>query len=99
MARYAVHTLRRHDGLVVDVQADLLRYLDTRLTVPLLPIGNDPPTIARLNPLLEVDGQQYRLGTQFMGTIATKDLGAQVMSFEHVGDTILSAIDLLLTGF
>ena len=50
MARYDIHKLA--NGYVVDVQADLLADMNTRVVVPLRPHSEIPKPIGRLNPVI-----------------------------------------------
>jgi len=54
MARLDVYQLpgRTKHGHVVDVQADLLSHLSTRVVVPLLPISEFRHIAAELNPVI-----------------------------------------------
>ena len=58
MARFDVYRIA--SGLAVDVQSDLLYGLDTRMVVPLLPIGDAPLPAGRLNPVVDNDGRAMR---------------------------------------
>jgi toxin CcdB len=65
MARLDVHRMpSKADGYIVDVQADLLSHLSTRVVVPLLPEESVPKPIGELNPVFEVLGKRYILVTQ-----------------------------------
>jgi toxin CcdB len=100
MARLDVHPLPGGvaAGYVVDVQSDLLADLATRVVVPLLPETNIRPA-ARLNPIFEIDGQRHVLVVQSIATVPRRELRVAVASLKDEHDTILAAIDFLLTGF
>jgi toxin CcdB len=86
--------------LVLDVQADLLSELDTRVIVPLKPwTGRRSKTIARLLPIIEVNGKDYQLMTANVGTILVSDLVGPVANLEAQRTAIIDAIDFLLQGF
>ncbi len=57
MARFDVHVNRGGSGCLLDVQADLISGLNTRLVVPLLPVGVAPANAERLNPVF-VQGER-----------------------------------------
>ena len=84
---------------MVDCQADLLDGLNTRLVVPLLPAGDAPPAMARLNPIFEVEGQRVVMVTQFAATVMVRELGEQVASLAGEQDAIGNALDMLVSGF
>jgi toxin CcdB len=89
---------RLHEGpLVVDCQAKLLDYLQSRFVVPLL-----PPELVEaspgLNPRFKVDGEVLHLFPQGAATVQASDLRSQVGSLADHSYVILNAIDFLLTG-
>ena len=86
-------------GYVVDVQSDLLSSLTTRVVVPLLPETAVRAATTRLNPVFEIDGRNHALIVQAIATVPRHDLHGAVTSLKDHHDTILAAIDFLLTGF
>jgi toxin CcdB len=65
MARLDVHARRdNRAGYLLDVQADLLSGLNTRLVVPLLPRADAPAPAARLNPVVDIAGEPFVIVTQ-----------------------------------
>ena len=61
MARF--DTYRFADGYLLDVQADLLDGLNTRMAVPLMPLETAPKPAERLNPLFTIEGSEYVMVT------------------------------------
>lgn len=97
MARFDVY--RRDDGLVLDVQADSLPYLKTRLVVPLFPIEQAPrPLMTTLNPVLLFDSGGFAMMTQYASAIEERELGIAVGSLIAEEYAIGRALDMLLTG-
>ena len=84
---------------MVDVQADLLSDLHTRVVVPLFPSANWPPVIARLNPVFEIAGEPHVFVAQSIATVPRRELGPSVGSMAAYRDEITFALDVLLTGF
>lgn len=85
--------------LLVDVQADLLDELKTRVVIPLTKV----PALARkpmnkLTPSLDVDGDDYLLVTPQLAGITRSDLGAAVANVAAQRTTIVSALDVLISG-
>ncbi len=101
MARFDVYPSPAKGGVgyVLDVQADLLRDLDTRVVVPLLPPEQAPKPASGLNPAFEIDGQTHLMLTQFLAAIPARALKASVLSLEARHDDITRALDCLLVGF
>ncbi len=60
MARFDVYPYQGGQGLLLDVQADLLEHLNTRVVVPLLPMDLTPKPARRLNPVFEINGMKDR---------------------------------------
>lgn len=84
---------------MLDVQADLLDRLNTRLVVPLMPVDDAPPLMARLNPVFEVEERRVAMVTQFAATVPVRQLGERVVSLVEQQDAIGAALDMLVTGF
>ena len=85
--------------LLVDIQANLLTDLQTRVVVPLTqsrPLVKRPLSI--LTPIIQVAGDDYVLVTPELAGIAQSALGARVANIAAQRDAIVSALDLLLTG-
>ena len=85
--------------LLVDIQADLLTDLQTRVVIPLTqsrPLVKRP--LAILMPIIQIAGEDYALVTPELAGIAKSALGARVANIEAQRDTIISALDLLVTG-
>lgn len=101
MARFDVYRLagRGEARFVLDVQADLLDELGTRVVVPLLLQTIAPKAAERLNPVFMIDGRPFVMMTQFMAAVPDRDLKKIVASLSLYQDDITQALDLLLTGF
>ncbi len=84
---------------LLDVQADFLDHLRTRVVVPLLPPDEVPARIADLHPAFEVQGERLLMATQLMAAVPRRDLGRTVGNLAPQRDDITRALDLLLTGF
>ncbi|HLY90979.1 MAG TPA: CcdB family protein [Acetobacteraceae bacterium] len=99
MARLDVHARRDGGpGYLLDVQADLLSSLNTRLVVPLLPAGQAPKPAARLNPLFEIAGDPVVMVTQFSSAVPIRELGDRVATLADRHETVMAALDMLITG-
>jgi toxin CcdB len=100
MARLDVYPApgRKSVGFVVDVQCDLLSAMASRVVVPLLPEA-ETRAASRLNPIFDIDGQRHVLIVQSIATVPRRELRGAVASLKDQHDTILAAIDFLLTGF
>jgi len=99
MARFDVYTNRGGPGFLLDVQADLITRLNTRVVVPLLPQDAAPTPADRLNPVFEVQGSKVYMATQFMAAVPQSELTMLIASLDRESDAIFSAIDFLHHGW
>lgn len=100
MPRFDVYPMPRHGrGYLLDVQADLLDRLKSRVVVPLIQEDEAPPPMATLNPAFEINGARYVMVTQSMAAIRTKELGSAVLSLDEHHYTITNALDVLFSGY
>jgi toxin CcdB len=99
MARFAVHAEPNADGYLLDVQADAMEHLNTRMVVPLLPAKRAPLPATTLNPVFRIGTVDYVMATQYMAAVPRRILKQSPFSLAHRREEILAAIDLLLQGF
>jgi toxin CcdB len=86
--------------LLVDIQSDLLEDLRTRVVIPLTKTAAlTKKPLAHLTPALPFDGEEYVLMTPQLAGIRRTELGAAVGSIASARQTIVAAMDFLLTGF
>ncbi|MBN8280514.1 MAG: CcdB family protein [Gammaproteobacteria bacterium] len=90
---------RQRAPLLLDVQADLLGDLSTRVVVPLYPAAaHKARALTTLNPVLRVGGKSYVMATQELAGVSKKLLGRAVQDCSASRPAITAALDLLLTG-
>lgn len=99
MARYDVYRAPEGPGWWLDVQADVLDALNTRVVVPLLPEAQAPVPAKRLNPVVEVGGERAVMVTQFLSAVPVRLLGRPVASLADRADEIGAALDMVFVGF
>jgi len=99
MARFDVYANAAEPGYLLDVQADLLSQLNTRLVIPLQALELAPTPATRLNPEFEIHGHRYSLVTQFMAAIPASELKVHVTNLDKQSAAILDAIDFLHHGW
>ncbi len=99
MARFDFYESPAGSGYVLDVQADLMSALNTRVVVPLMPIGEAPCPAGRLNPVFEISGERFAMTTQFLASIPASELKRRHGSLAHERDVIVDALDMLFSGF
>ena len=97
MARFDVY--RAETGLLLDVQADSLPHLKTRLVVPLFTMDDAPqPLIDTLNPVFVFAGQDLAMMTQYAAAMPAQALGKALGSLADEDYAIGRSLDMLLTG-
>ncbi|TAM54282.1 MAG: plasmid maintenance protein CcdB [Paraburkholderia sp.] len=99
MERFTIYPHPTKRGYLLNVQADAMGHLDSRVVIPLVPLTELPKPATRLNPLVDIDGEQYVMVTQSMGAVSVKLLKQGVGSLSDRYDEIVAAMDLLLQGF
>lgn len=104
MAQFTVYRNKNPSTLsavpyLLDIQSDLLEDLDTRVVVPLSPVGAVRGRVIRtLTPVLEVEGEPFVMWTPQMAGVSRNELGAPIARIEQQRFAIIAAIDLLVTG-
>ncbi|MCZ4291530.1 CcdB family protein [Hoeflea alexandrii] len=99
MARFDVYANPGGAGYVLDVQADILSELNTRVVAPLLPLAQAPVPAQRLNPVFNIGDEQYVMVTQFMAAVPRALLRNPVTSLIGQDNEIIAALDMVLVGF
>jgi toxin CcdB len=99
MAKFSVYPNLEGGGYLIDVQADLMRHLNTRMVIPLLPLDVAPKPAKTLNPLFDISGTTHSMVTQYMTAVHVKALRDVIFTAESRRNDIVAAIDLVLHGF
>ena len=84
---------------LLDVQADLLDCLGTRVVVPLVMAAYFGKPATHLNPTCIVDNQPVVMSTAELAGVSVRLLGRPICSLKDQRDEIVSALDFLITGF
>jgi toxin CcdB len=83
---------------LLDVQADLLDTLATRVVVPLVLIEEMGLAAKRLNPQFKIKGEAVVLSSAELAGVTSRSLGDKVASLKNKRDEIIAALDFLFTG-
>lgn len=83
---------------LLDVQADLLNHLSTRVIVPLSLSSKIKHPIKHLMPHFIIEGTSVTLLTAQMTAVSTQILNKKVDSLQHKRNEIIAVIDFLFTG-
>ena len=90
---------RTADGnMVLVLQSDLLKDLNTRAVCLALPEKGGPQAIPALSPLLSAGDLRVRIAPHLVATLTLTELGAQIANLSHERDRIIRSMDLMLTG-
>ncbi len=103
MARFDVYANpiaadRGHTPFWLDVQADHLQTLGTRVVLPLSRLASAQPLKQRLNPVVEVEGTSVFADTANLATFPVSLLRRPVGSLRHERMAINDALDFLFSG-
>jgi toxin CcdB len=99
MARFDLYRDPNGQGFLLDVQANMMTHLNTRVVVPLMPPDRAPKPGKGLNPEFMIGDVAVVMVTQFLAAVPTSVLKDQVTTLDQHHTTIVDAIDLLLQGF
>lgn len=84
---------------VIELQADLLSDLNTRLVAPLAPLRLYRGAMPRLNPVIDIEGEPHVILTHQMAALPARLLAAPPIANAEVHRyDIVAAVDFLVTG-
>lgn len=93
------HGRNKRYPFLVDLQADLVRDLSTRVVAPLTPIKRlAGKPISRLNPVVAVGGVEHAVLFQEMAAVPVAVLSDSIGNLRNRRDDLIAALDLLFTG-
>jgi toxin CcdB len=84
---------------LLDVQADLLDNLATRVVVPLITAAEAGKPIKYLNPKFQIDDITVLMSTAELAGVPVSTIGKKVNSLKEQRDEIIAALDFLFVGF
>lgn len=104
MAQFDVHTNPNPETnlaipYLLDVQADLLNNLATRVVIPLYSVPAMGKAAKHLNPRFSILQTTVILSTAELAGVTVNSLGDKVCSLKEHRNEIISALDFLITGF
>jgi len=83
---------------LLDVQADLLDVLATRIVIPLHTMASMPKPARHLNPTLEINGEKFVLSTAELAGVPTAMLGKPIDNLKAYREDMIAALDFVFTG-
>lgn len=104
MAQFDIYTNRNPETCqtipyLLDVQADFLEHLATRVVVPLYTSAAFGKAATHLNPSFPVHQTKVVISTAELAGVAISSLGDRVGSLKEHRQEIIAALDFLFTGF
>ncbi len=99
MARFDVYRIQGVAGYFLDVQADFLSHLDTRVVIPLLSQEDVRFPARRLNPCFRIGDEEVVMMTEFMAAVQKSTLRNIIGNLANHRDEIVAAVDFLMQGF
>lgn len=89
---------RKSIPYLLDVQADLLDTLATRVVVPLVLAEEMGLAAKHLNPQFKIKGVAVVMSTAELAGVPNRSLGDKVTTLKSKRDEIIAALDILFTG-
>jgi toxin CcdB len=83
---------------LLDVQADMLDALESRVMVPLVRVAEFGRRAGRLHPVFTVCGEEVVMATHLLAAIRHSGLGRAIDSLTAQRNAIIGALDVLLVG-
>ncbi len=104
MARFDVYVnsnpaSRKTMPYLLDIQADLLDNLATRVVVPLVQAAAIGRAAKFLNPQFTVNNEQLVMSTAELAGVPVAILGEKVDNLKEWREEIIAALDFLFSGF
>ena len=84
---------------LLDVQADILDNLPTRVVVPLVKSSLLKKVAPVLNPILKIASAEVVMVTPQIAGVPVRILGKRVSSLKEERKTIIAALDMLVVGY
>lgn len=101
MSQFDVHrnngTGRQTTPFVVVIQSRRFDRAHSRVVIPMIDKGAEPPIDPQLNPSFEIDGRSVVLHPLQTVSVRVERLGEKVCSLADDSDRIIAAIDLLIS--
>ena len=104
MAQFDVYSnpnseTKRAIPYLLDVQADLLNNLRTRVVIPLYSVSAMGKAAKHLNPRFSIKRTTVIMSTAELAGVTVNTLGDTVCSLKEHRNEIIAALDFLFTGF
>ena len=99
MAKFDIYsTTSGNADYLVDLQDDLIDMLSTRVVAPLVAAEEVSKRMKILNPIIQIEGEDFILMTHLLAAIPAITLKKKVGSATFQSDKIIASLDFLFTG-
>ncbi len=85
-------------GFLLDIQADILSSLNTRVVVPLMPLELAPAPADILNPIFEIERKQVVMLTQYLVALPSSELKEAILNLSNKEKKVTQALAMLHQG-
>lgn len=99
MSRFHIYQLKGNREFVIDLQADFLVDLKTRIVAPLLKADQFKAPLARLAPEFTIGERLYFAAIHMISAIPLSEIGKPVLDASVRADELTAAIDFAFQGF
>ncbi len=104
MAQFDVYTnpnpeTKQAIPYLLDVQAELLSNLTTRVVIPLYSVSTMNKAAKHLNPQFSIKRAKVVMSTAELAGVSLSSLGDKACSLKEHRNEIMAALDFLITGF
>lgn len=83
---------------LLDLQADMLARLETRVVAPVLAGRSVPPDLARLHLRVTIDGEDHLVAIHLLAAVPRRDLGTVRATLDDRQHEAMNALDVLFAG-
>ena len=97
--RNPVAELRDEQPYVMQLQSSFINSPEARIAIPIARIKLGTKPMSKLNPEIEVQGEQLVLDTLFITSFDPSELRRPVANLRNDADAIWSALDYALHGY
>jgi toxin CcdB len=85
---------------LLDIQNSLLDSLETRLVIPLIALSKYNKTpVNDIMPEITINKKKYIIMTPLIAGVHKNNLGQKVLETQNQRQSVISAIDFMITGF
>jgi toxin CcdB len=86
--------------LLMDIQNSILDSLETRLVIPLIALSKyHKKPVADIMPEITINKTKYIIMAPLMAGVHKNNLGQKITETQSLRQSVISALDFMITGF